>query len=192
MEEQQDSTAAEMDPKNTYWDEDWLREKFVDEGLTMEEIADTVDRSCSTIHKWISKHEIERRNLSGPDDNELKGWTRIRMDDGLTQDERSELRDRQKNLNSQLKPLREEKDAAITRFAEEHGYDMENVSERLEAESAFTETERGKEIESQLQEKRQEIQDALAQEYSSFLIDRFEAADSETKKDRICALVVRE
>lgn len=45
-----------------HMDEDWLREKYYDEGLSTEEIGELANRSGSTIRYHMKKHGIERRN----------------------------------------------------------------------------------------------------------------------------------
>ena len=45
-----------------YQREAWLREKYCDDGLTLEEMADACDASISTIPRWMDKYDIERRS----------------------------------------------------------------------------------------------------------------------------------
>ena len=42
--------------------EDWMRSKYHDEGLTGEEIAEEAGVSRTTAYKWLKKHDIERRD----------------------------------------------------------------------------------------------------------------------------------
>lgn len=44
-----------------YKDKEWLREKYVDEEMTMREIAKIINCSANTICNWIHKHEIKTR-----------------------------------------------------------------------------------------------------------------------------------
>jgi len=44
-----------------YKDEEWLREKYVDEGKSTREIGDIAGCTGSTISRWLRKHDIERR-----------------------------------------------------------------------------------------------------------------------------------
>jgi hypothetical protein len=44
-----------------YHDEEWLREKYVVEGLSGNEIGKLCDVTPDTIYKWLDKHDIERR-----------------------------------------------------------------------------------------------------------------------------------
>lgn len=43
-------------------DEDWLFEKYVIEGLSCTEIAEHCDAVRSTVHRWLERHDIERRS----------------------------------------------------------------------------------------------------------------------------------
>lgn len=45
-----------------YQNEEWLREKYWEEGLTMHEMADEANCGSTTIKRWMDKHDIERRN----------------------------------------------------------------------------------------------------------------------------------
>lgn len=44
-----------------YKDEKWLRQKYVDEGLSMSQIADVCGCSYGTIYYWMNKCGIDRR-----------------------------------------------------------------------------------------------------------------------------------
>lgn len=48
----------------SYMDESWLREKYLDEELSTQEVADLCDTSKETIRRWIDRHEIEKRSHS--------------------------------------------------------------------------------------------------------------------------------
>ena len=45
-----------------YRDEAWLREKYHEEGLTLQEMADECDVAVSAIHKWMERKGVERRS----------------------------------------------------------------------------------------------------------------------------------
>lgn len=122
------------------------------------------------------------------DESELRGWKQIDIDDGLTNEERAELRRRQSSYRERLNPYRKDWNESLEQFAEENDYDMDDVRDSLDAESAFRETEHGKEIHSRLHEKRQEVEKSLIREYETFLEERFESPESVSKKDRICGL----
>lgn len=47
-----------------YRDPEWLRQKYHNEQLTLEEVADECGASQSVVHKWMKKHGIERRSVS--------------------------------------------------------------------------------------------------------------------------------
>jgi transposase len=48
-----------------YRQEDWLREQYVDKGLSLREIADKCSVSSGTITRWVQKFGIETRNVGG-------------------------------------------------------------------------------------------------------------------------------
>lgn len=52
-----------------YRDEDTLRSLYLDEGMTVEGIADRFDCSTSTIHNWMDHHGIDVR----PREESMKG-----------------------------------------------------------------------------------------------------------------------
>lgn len=49
---------------NPHRDEDTLRRLYVDEGMTMSEIADKLDCTTTTVWKWMGRHGIEARDPS--------------------------------------------------------------------------------------------------------------------------------
>jgi transposase len=55
-----------------YRDEEWLREKYVSEGLSTVEIADICDVHHTTILTWLNRFDIETRTLEGRDNY---AWT---------------------------------------------------------------------------------------------------------------------
>ncbi len=70
-----------------YQNEDWLREKYVQEGLTAVEIADICDVVYQTITRWLKKFDVEiRGNWHDKDDRYRdEGWLRNEyIEDGLT------------------------------------------------------------------------------------------------------------
>tara|TARA_Y100000746_G_C15446821_1_gene425351 strand:- start:1187 stop:1513 length:327 start_codon:yes stop_codon:yes gene_type:complete len=44
-----------------YLREDWMRRKYLDEGKTMQEIADICGVSAMTIRNWLVEHNIHTR-----------------------------------------------------------------------------------------------------------------------------------
>ena len=50
-------------PDRKYRNEDWLRKKYVDEKLSMSEIADICGCYPSTLQRWLSKFNIETRGF---------------------------------------------------------------------------------------------------------------------------------
>ena len=48
--------------KRLYVKEDWMRRQYLDEGKTMQEIADICGCTAMTIRDWLIKHRIETRN----------------------------------------------------------------------------------------------------------------------------------
>jgi transposase len=54
-----------------WWDKEWLASEY--EGKSIEQIADENNTSPSTIHTWLKKHNIERREWGQhPDSNQYK------------------------------------------------------------------------------------------------------------------------
>jgi len=70
-----------QDPE--YWDQSWLREKYVNRGLSTVEIGDIADVSATTIERWLRKHGIETRR--GPEASEEILEETIRDPDWLRQ-----------------------------------------------------------------------------------------------------------
>ena len=48
--------------KRLYVKSDWMRAQYIDEGKTMQEIADICGCSAMTIRDWLLKHNIATRN----------------------------------------------------------------------------------------------------------------------------------
>ncbi|WP_157884867.1 HNH endonuclease [Halorubrum aethiopicum] len=61
--------SEQQTPDQRLIDADWLREQYVEEGQSTNEIADDRDCSSWTVSKWLSKHDIEAR----PGIGELSG-----------------------------------------------------------------------------------------------------------------------
>lgn len=78
-----------------YKDEDTMRELYVEQQLSITEIADKFDAGSTTIEKWLDKHGIDKRDFGGkPDDAAYKDPELLRelyVDEGLT---RREVADR--------------------------------------------------------------------------------------------------
>lgn len=47
-----------------YRQEDWLRERYVNDGLSTRKVAELADTTHSTIRRWLSKNDIETRSDS--------------------------------------------------------------------------------------------------------------------------------
>ena len=45
-------------------DEDWMRENYVEKGLSQSDIANKTEVSLSTIRRWMERHGIEKRSQS--------------------------------------------------------------------------------------------------------------------------------
>jgi 5-methylcytosine-specific restriction endonuclease McrA len=66
--------------KGRYKDEDWLREKYWDERMSLEEIGDECSVSGETVRHWVDKFGIETRepseaiSLSWEGDDERREW----------------------------------------------------------------------------------------------------------------------
>lgn len=114
---------------------------------------------------------------------ELQGWRRPSVDDNLTREERAQYRRRQAKILNRLRETRQKQNKALEDFADRHGYDTDDVSRRLDMKDDFFETDVGREF-----KKRCETElEALEEEYKSFINQRFEDPQEETKKDRIAA-----
>lgn len=50
---------------DTYRDEEWLREHYIDRQMSAIEIAETVPVCNGTVHRWLTEHDIETRTV-GP------------------------------------------------------------------------------------------------------------------------------
>lgn len=76
-----------------YRDEDWLRGKYLGEGMNAVEIADMIGCSSSVIYNWLERFGIERRT-DEPDDPRFRdaGWLRERyVEDDMSQGEIARL-----------------------------------------------------------------------------------------------------
>lgn len=114
---------------------------------------------------------------------ELQGWRRPRVDDNVTREERARYRQRQSAILNRLRKIREEQEEALEEFADRLGYNTDDVGERLDAKDEFSKRDAGSEF-----EKRCESElEGLEEEYRSFIGQRFENPQEETKKDRIVA-----
>jgi len=59
---------------DAYRNKEWLREKYVTEGLTQADIAEVCDSTQSTISYWIRKHDIEHSHSSYEHKRPSKSW----------------------------------------------------------------------------------------------------------------------
>ena len=63
-----------------YRDKSWLREKYVEDGLKVDKIADLADCASTTVHDWLNKHDIEKRGVGyrpeTPEKYRDKDWLR--------------------------------------------------------------------------------------------------------------------
>ena len=48
-------------PTGSYRNAEWLRTAYVEEGLTMQQLADMFGVTPMTINDWLKKHNIETR-----------------------------------------------------------------------------------------------------------------------------------
>lgn len=51
-----------QEDKPVHQDKEWLEDKFVNQGMTLSEISNTVDKSESTIQHFIEKYDIQRKH----------------------------------------------------------------------------------------------------------------------------------
>ncbi len=170
------------DPRETYWNEEWLRGKYWDEELTQAQIADLADVSRTTIQKWMEKHDIERRTYtSTSDDPEIEGWLRATVSDALSNDERLALRERHEELLSSLNEIKQERRNAIEDLCDDMGLDYDDINDRIDASQEFRETEYSDE----LNNRTSKVLSRLAEFYSMLLEQKFEDPQSRKKKDQI-------
>lgn len=62
-----------------YKDPDWLREQYLDEGMSQTDIADECGVTLDTIQRWMGKFDIEARDYGGYDKDALfkkEDWLR--------------------------------------------------------------------------------------------------------------------
>lgn len=179
-----DDGDSSVSPRDTYRDEDWIREQYFEKGRTTEEIGEIAGVSGSTIHRWAGKHDIDLSKSQVESDSKLSGWRRIEVDDGLEPAERANLRERQSILLEKLQEIKDKESKALAQYAAQHGYDIEDVSERIDARNELQDTEAGANFEAQ----RQNVVEELAQEYSNFLDSKYSEPAEITKKNRICVV----
>jgi hypothetical protein len=101
---------SRLPPKSEkpWHDEEWLRERYWEDEMSIGEIADSYDLNKVTIFEWMEKHGIERRSQkeanqlidhSGRDSTTWQEWATYSMDprgymrwSGKYEGKRSELR----------------------------------------------------------------------------------------------------
>jgi len=114
---------------------------------------------------------------------ELRGWRRPSVDDNLTREERAGYRQHQSAILDRLRETREEQEEALEEFADQQGYNTDDVGEWLDAKDKFSKRDAGSEFEANCESELE----VLEEEYRSFIHQRFENPQEETKKDRIVA-----
>lgn len=181
----EDSEAVKVqnpDPRETYWNEEWLREKYWDKELSQAQIADLAGVGRSTIQRWMDKLDVERRaHTSTSEDPEIEGWLRATVSDGLSNEERLALRDRHEELLSSVHELNRERRTAVESLCEDMGLDYDDIGDRIEARQEFRETE----FADKLDERMSRVISRLAEMYSGLLENRFEDPQSRKKKEQI-------
>jgi len=182
---EQNTGEGSIDPRETYWNEDWIREQYFEKGKTTEEIGEMVGVSSSTISRWARKHDIDLSRNESEQVSELLNWIRLQVEDELEAEERIEIRNRQSELLERMEQIRDEENKALEHYASQHGYDFDEIGERMEARTGFRETQDGKEFEN----RRDAIVNQLSQEYRDFLHRRFAEPSEVSKKNRICTVM---
>lgn len=78
-----DGSESDTEPNiKPYTDEDWLRERYCEQRMTAEEVANEADVSMSTVLKWMDRNDINRRSgAEAQTDADIqmlqrKGWLR--------------------------------------------------------------------------------------------------------------------
>lgn len=56
------NTDQSRSPAETYWDESWLHEQYVERERSTTDIASEIGCRRQTISKWLDKHDIEIRS----------------------------------------------------------------------------------------------------------------------------------
>lgn len=72
-------------PEDTYRDQAWLRQQYLQNDKSVTEIADEIGVSQSTVDRWINRHGIDDSTDNSPEENENKG--------GVLDDIRSDFED---------------------------------------------------------------------------------------------------
>jgi hypothetical protein len=49
-----------------YRDGEWLRQRYIDDGMTMMAIANTCGVSAMCINDWLKRHDIQTRSRGAP------------------------------------------------------------------------------------------------------------------------------
>lgn len=172
----------ESDPRETYWNEEWLREKYWDEKLSQAQMADLTGVGRSTIQRWMDKLDVERRaRTSTSEDPEIEGWLRATVSDELSNEERLALRVGHNKLTSALYEINAKRKNAVESLCDDLGLDNDDISDRIEARQEFRETE----LADELEEHTSKAITRLAKEYSDLLENRFGEPQSRKKKERI-------
>ena len=112
-----------------YKDPDWLRERYVLDRMSMEEIANECGVGISTISRWLKKHGIPTRSTTGSRLPE-SAIEKLRDEAWLRREyveNRQNLRDLADELNISTRPVRE--------WLQKHG-----ISTRSSAESRLPES----------------------------------------------------
>lgn len=106
---------------NAPWrDEELLRKKYVDEEMTMVEVAGEFDCHHTTIRNWIERHGIEKRDTMGRYEDE-KPWTdEDWMYEKYVEEELSQI---------QIANIVEANRTTIARWIKRHGIESRSLSE---------------------------------------------------------------
>lgn len=78
-----------MSKEKKYRDEEWLREKYVEEKLLQREIGDICDVDQAVISEWINKFDISKETPK----HKKPEWIQSKLEEGLSQQEIADLTD---------------------------------------------------------------------------------------------------
>lgn len=116
------------------WDtKEYLREKYVEEGMKMKDIAEENDVPYNTVREAILKHGIETRNP-----NETRYYDKRKM----LQESIEKIKDKYQNEKMPAYKIADEygvDDATITRLLEESGVETRDIQEQQRATTEYPE-----------------------------------------------------
>lgn len=96
----------------------------------------------------------------------------------------TELAERHEQIRQRRVRVKHERESKFEAYADQHGYDIDDIDGWLDANRGFEQTTAGEQFEAQLEECVADMRDV----YQAYLRDKFEDPDAMTKKARIIAV----